>query len=117
MSVFLKVDDPAIQPEVRLVLEGQPASCQYRPAGPAGAKTKALIPAQWRPFNFDVRDLPSDGLQRARFRIDLKGQSSLLVDDVQLFDLVFTESEQTQLNYISALMDFQLNARQFGDCQ
>ena len=66
---------------------------------------------------FPVDDLPGEGLQQLRFRIDLNGGGSVSIDDVQIFDLFFSDSEMTQLSKIIALADFQWNQNQLGDCQ
>ncbi len=117
VSVWLKVDPMAGQPKMRLVLEGLPESRRFYRAAPLGAGTANPIPATWKQFIFAVDDLPADGLQQLRFRIDLSQAGSLSIDDVQLFDLVFTNSEKTHLSEIIALGDFQLNQNQLGDCQ
>ena len=51
-----------------------------------------------------------------QFRIDLLSAGDLWIDDVQLFDLVFTDAEKIQLSKIIARADFQLNSGRFGDC-
>ena len=81
--------------------------------GLAGA---VLIPEVWKQFIFSVDDLPPDRVTQLRFRLDLQGASDVLVDDVQLFDLVFNDAEKIHLNKIIALAEFQLNQGQLGDC-
>jgi len=117
VSVWLKIDPMAAQPKMKLVLEGLPESRRFYRAAPLGAGTANQIPATWKQFIFAVDDLPAEGLQQLRFRIDINGAGSLSIDDVQLFNLVFTNSEKTQLSKIIALGDFQLNQNQLGDCQ
>jgi hypothetical protein len=117
VSVWLRVDNAANQPEMRLAVEGLPPGRQFYRGGSAGAGTGTLIPAQWKQIVFPVDDLPPEGLQQLRFRVDLAGGSSVYLDDVELSDLMFTNSELIQLSKIIALEDFQLNGNQLGDCQ
>jgi hypothetical protein len=117
VSVWLRVDDPSAQPQLRLALESLPQGQQFFRGGLLGAGTGTPIPNQWKQFIFPVDDLPSEGLQQLRFRVDLNGAGNLSIDDVQLFDLAFDKSEITQLSRIIALGDFQLNQNQLGDCQ
>ena len=107
----------AAQPKCGLIVEGLPESRQYYRAVPLGLGTNLPIPGQWKQFVFAVDDLPPEGVQQLRFRIDLNGPGSLSIDDVQLFGLVFDKSEMTQLSSIIALGDFQLDQNQLGDCQ
>jgi hypothetical protein len=115
--VWLKLDDSVRQPQIRLALEGVPQTQQFYRAAVMGAGTDKPIPPQWQPIVFPVDDLPPEGLQQLRFRVDLNGAGSLSIDDVQLSDLWFRNSEKTQLSGIIARSVFQLNQNQLGDCQ
>ena len=117
VSVWLKIDAGAAQPPMHLIVEGLPLGKQYYRAVPLGANTNVPIPVQWKQIVFAVDDLPPEGLQQLRFRIDLDGAGGLSIDDIKLFDLVFSDAEKTQLSRIIALGDFQLNGNQLGDCQ
>jgi hypothetical protein len=117
VSVWLKVDAGAAQPPMHLIVEGLPLGKQFYRAAPLGAGTGLPIPVQWKQFVFAVDDLPPEGLQQLRFRIDLDGAGTLSIDDIKLFDLVFGDAEKTQLSRIIALGEFQLNQNQLGDCQ
>ncbi len=117
VSVWMRVQDTAAQPRLRLALEGPPEGRQfYRGASLGQGDGVVPIPAQWNQFIFAIDDIPPEGLTSLRFRIDINGPGDVWIDDVQLFDLVFNESEKIQLNKIISLAEFQLNAGQLGDC-
>ena len=61
-------------------------------------------------------DLPLDGLSQMRVRLDLMGAGEVWVDDVQLFDLAFNESELRALYKLLTLADLNLQNGQVGDC-
>ena len=63
-----------------------------------------------------VDDLPLDGVGNLCVRIDLVGAGEVLLDDVQLFDLNFTEQERRQFDKQLALADFQLQQGLLGLC-
>ena len=117
ISLWLRVPDAAVQPRLRVALEGGPDNHQFFRSAPLGeGPGVAPIPAEWKQFIFAVDDIPADGLSQLRFRIDLNGQGEVTIDDVQLFDLVFNEAEKIHLNKILALAEYQLNNGQLGDC-
>ncbi len=118
ISVWLKSQPGADQPNVRLVLEGATDGRQFYRTAPLGSGPGIVpIPSQWKQFIFAIDDLPPDAPSQVRFRIDLSSPGELWIDDVQLFDLVFTDAEKIQLNKIIALAEFQLNSDRLGDCQ
>ena len=51
-----------------------------------------------------------------RVRVDLMGPGEVWVDDVQLFDLAFNESELRALYKLLTLADLNLQNGQVGDC-
>jgi hypothetical protein len=112
ISVWLKTAT-ASQARVRLVLENAPG---LKPFNKTGALGVGQIPAQWKQFIFPIDDFPPDAPSQLQFRVDLLAAGDLWIDDVQLFDLVFTDAEKIQLSKIIARADFQLNSGRFGDC-
>jgi Glycosyl hydrolase-like 10 len=117
VSIWLKSDDAGNPPRLWLVLEGTPEGRPFhRTAALGEGQGAAPIPNKWKQFIFTVDDLPPDVPSQLRFRIDVLGPADVSVDDVQLFDLVFNETEKIQLSKIIALADFQLNSGRLGDC-
>ena len=118
VSFWLRVPDPTRQPQLRVALESTAESRPYFRSALLGAGAGMdPIPSQWKQYIFSVDDVPTDGVAQLRFRIDLNGPSSeVSIDDVQLFDLLFSEAEKIHLNKIPALAEFQLSNGQLGDC-
>ncbi len=121
MSVWLRVADAHRQPPLRLALEGKlDGRDYYRFAAIGQPQTPGQpgipIATTWRPFIFQVDDLPLEGLSPLHVRFDLMGQGEVWVDDVQLFDLAFNEPELRALYKLITLADVTLQNGQIGDC-
>ncbi len=127
MSVWLRVADALHQPNLRLAVEGKstmstwcPGRDYYRyavigqPPGP-GQEGKPIT-STWGQYIVQFDDLPLDGLSQMRVRLDLMGAGEVWADDVQLFDLVFNESELRALYKLLTLADLNLQNGQVGDC-
>jgi hypothetical protein len=121
MSVWLRAGDASRQPNLRLAVEGKLVGRDYyryavigRPPGP-GQEGKPLA-ASWGQYIVQFDDLPLDGLSQMRVRVDLMGAGEVWVDDVQLFDLAFNESELRALYKLLTLADLNLQNGQVGDC-
>ena len=80
--------------------------------GPDGNTT----PTDWMPFMLQVNDLPTEGLEQLRVRFDLMGAGKVWVDDLRMFDLVFTADEQMQLSRIVSLADYHLREGDLAAC-
>ena len=75
------------------------------------------IAATWRPYIFQVDDLPLEGLSQLRVRFDLMGQGEVWVDDVQLFDLALsTRPSSARCTSSSPWPVSTLQNGQVGDC-
>jgi len=121
MAVWLRIADAAPQPSLRLALEGklngQPYYRYAEVGSPLGGGQPAVpIAATWTQYIFAVDDLPLEGLSQLRARFDLMGAGEVWVDDVQLFDLAFSEKERHELAKLITLAEYQLRNRQTGDC-
>ncbi len=117
VSLWLKLADANDQPRVRLVLEGSPdGRTLFRTAILGEGAGVVPIPSQWKQFVFAIDDLPPEAPTQLRFRVDLAGAGDVSLDDVQMFDLVFTDAEKIQLSKIVALADFQITSGRHGEC-
>jgi hypothetical protein len=121
MSVWLRVADAARQPNVRLAVEGKLAGRDYyryavigQPPGP-GQEARPIA-ATWCRYIVPFDDLPLEGFSQMRVRVDLMGAGEVWVDDVELFDLAFNESELRALFKLLTLADLNLQNGQVGDC-
>jgi hypothetical protein len=121
MEVWLRLADASRQPPVRLALEGKLNGQSYYRCAEVGVSTvtgQAAVPltANWTQFIFTVDDLPLEGLSALRVRFDLMGAGDVWIDDVQLYDLAFSEKERHELAKLITLAEYQLENRQIGDC-
>ncbi len=102
-------------PAVRIALEGNPTDGKFDPFGITPA-APANPMGGWVRFSFPVDDVPSEGLSEVRVRLDLTGPGEVWVEDVQVFDLPFTESERWELSKLISLASVKLEAGQLADC-
>jgi len=108
-------------PVVRLALEGRQSGQLYQRYALVGGVGPGRVPlsVSWprEPFMFQIDDLPVEGLTDLRVRFDLTGEGEIWIDDVQLFDLDFSENERAELTKLITLANFKLQAGQIGDCE
>jgi hypothetical protein len=121
MSVWLRVAEGNQQPPLRLALQGKlhgQAYYRFAPVGrmPDGAPTGVALGSQWAQYIFQVDDLPLEGLSSLQARFDLMGPGVVWIDDVQMFNLVFSRPELVELSKIISLADVKLQNGQVGDC-
>jgi hypothetical protein len=70
----------------------------------------------WSQFVLQVDDLPTEGIESLRVRLDLLGPGGVEIDDVRVFDLAFDESQRVQLTKLLALLDHHLADADVGGC-
>ncbi len=121
MSVWLRIADPHQQPQLRLALEDKLGGREYycfAAVGrmPDGSPSSVELGSQWAQYIFQVDNLPWEGLSALRARFDLTGPGEVWIDDVQMFDLVFSRAEMVELSKIISLADVKLQSGQIGDC-
>ena len=75
---------------------------------------KALVVHGAGDLRFD--DLPAQGLSDLRVRFDLMQAGEVWIDEVQLYDLAFSDNERLELNKIISLASIQLQKGKVGDC-
>jgi hypothetical protein len=121
MSVWLRVGKTDAQPALQLALEGNLGGqryYRYAPVGAAAAGGSSPVPigTDWTQYEFQVHDLPLEGLSQLRVRLDLKGPGEVWVDDVELFNLVFDPNERKELNKLITKANVTLEEDRMGDC-
>jgi len=118
MSVWLRTAAAERQPPLRLAVEGRlDGKTYYRFAAVGADQASVPLSTQWAQYVFQVDDLPDHGLEQLRVGFDLMGAGEVWIDDVQLFDLSFTRSEQNELAKVIALADLQLGKGELAACQ
>lgn len=118
VSVWLRLPDASQQPPVRMAIEGQLRDQEfYRYASVGAGKQTMPIDEKWSQYIFQVSDLPTEGLSPIQVRFDLLGAGELNIDQVQLYDMVFSKDERIELDSrIIALARGKLNRGEVSDC-
>lgn len=117
VAVWLRIAAGDQQPPLRIAVEGLQNDREYYRFAPVGglAGGKPLGPA-WSQFVLQIDDLPSQGLESLRVRLDLLGPGAVQVDDVRVFDLAFDEPQRVQLTRMLSLVEQRLAADDVGSC-
>jgi hypothetical protein len=117
VAVWLRVEEGALQPPLRIAVEGlQEDREYYRFAAVGGLAGGRALTAEWAQFVLPVDDLPTAGLESLRVRFDLLGPGRVLIDDVRVLDLAFEESQRVQFARLIARFEQQLATRDVGGC-
>jgi len=122
LSVWLRVRDANRQPQLRLAVQGNKyGHWSYYRAAPVGRSVAgqggvSAIGTDWQRYVFPVDDLPLEGLTRLQVRFDLMGAGEVWIDEVELFDLRFSDNEVKELSKLVTLIHVTLENGQTGDC-
>ena len=117
VAVWLRIEDGAPQPPLRIALEGLHDDREfYRFAAVGGLAGGRPLTAEWAQFVLPVDDLPTAGLESLRVRFDLLGPGRVLIDDVRVLDLAFEESQRVQFSRLIARLEQSLATRDIGGC-
>lgn len=117
MFVWLRIEDASRQPDLRLAIEGTlDGKPYYRHAIVGLERPDGQIGTQWTQYQFQVNDLPLEGLRDLKVRFDMKGPGEVWIDDVDLRHLSFTKQELVELSKLVHLADAKLRSRQLVDC-
>jgi hypothetical protein len=117
ISVWLRIREGDSQPPLRLAVEGVLGEQEfYRFAAVGGAGGGRPLTAEWSRYVLQMDDLPATGLESLRVRFDLLGPGSVQIDDVQLFDLAFDESQRGQLSRRITRLEQHVAEGRYGEC-
>jgi hypothetical protein len=119
----LRIDRPEDQPPLCLAIEGRlegQTQPYYRPAG-VGARVlegeaPPSIPNTWAPYIVRFDNVPAVGLSDLRVTVDLMGRGEVWIDEVQVFDLWFDNTECNELVRYSALANYALGKGDAAQC-
>lgn len=116
MFVWLRVADVVRQPDLRLAFEGTlDGKPYYRHALVGLQRPNSPIGTQWTQYQFQVNDLPLEGLRDLKVRFDLNGAGEVWIDDVELRHLSFTKQELIELSKLVHLAEAKLRAGHLVD--
>lgn len=121
VSVWLRVDNETRQPPLCVAVEGKVHGRDYYRFAPFGQAPGPGQPAnpiasEWRRYVVNVDDLPMEGLSSLRVRFDLMGAGEVWVDNVQVFNLLFSPPEMQELGKLVTDAAVKLKNGQVGDC-
>ena len=117
VELWLRTTPRAQLPVVKIALEGQVREGKFEPYGEIPANgANASSPGDWVRYSFPIDDVPSEGLSNLSVRLELLSAGEVWVDDVQVFDLSFSDVERTELSKLITLANVKLEAGELGDC-
>ena len=106
ITAYLRIEDPAVQPPLRIAIEGETQSSTYYRFGNVGSlapeATSKQIDSQWRRFAVHFDDLPTDGLRDLRVGFDLMGQGTVWIDNVAVHDRWFDNNDAKAITQVLA---------------
>jgi hypothetical protein len=105
------------QPSIRISLEGEMRDARFDPYGVIPAVgASAPTPGDWVRYSFPIDYIPREGLSELRLSFELVGAGEVWIDDVQIFDLSFSEAERYELSKLISLASVVLEKGQLADC-
>ncbi len=121
VAAWMRVADPRQQPQLRLAIEGRRGGevfYQFAWIGldDDGQPTQARLTTQWTRVPVTLTEVPLEGLEEIRVGIDLMGPGEVWVDDVEVYDLSFTDPERIELIKIAGSANAELNVGKLSAC-
>lgn len=118
VELWLRCDDAARQPALRMAVEGVREEGPYYRYATVGGSGRGAVPLEevWRPYVFQIDDVPVEKAHNLRVSFELLGPGQVWIDDVQLFDLAFSDGERVELAKIINLATFKLQSGKVSDC-
>jgi hypothetical protein len=117
VSVWLRISDETRQPALRLGVQNAAGSLPYaRYAALGFAAGEQKLHSAWSQYMFQVHDLPSEGLNQLLVRIELSGAGEVWIDDLQLFELDFGDTERLELSKLLTLAEYKRQTGELADC-
>lgn len=111
IAVWLRLPAEAKQPPLRVAVEGRKDGEEYYRFAPVGAAAGGRpLTDSWTQFVLQVTDLPTDQTESLRLRFDMVGQGVVEVDEVQVFSLVFADSQRAELRALIDQMEQALSS-------
>jgi hypothetical protein len=102
ISVWLKTPNSALQPPLRISIEGTTSDAGYYRFGSLGGLAPDpqfnQLTDQWQRFALHFDDLPMDRLTNVRVGLDLMGAGVVDVDRFEIYDRWFDERDAKAIN-------------------
>lgn len=117
VEVWLRSTGAMQQPALRISVEGELRDAKFDPYGIiAAVGSSGNAPGDWVRYSFPLDYLPREGLSNLRVGFELMGAGEVWIDDVQIFDLAFSEAERYELSKLISLASVVLEKGQLADC-
>ena len=117
VAAWLRVSDAAVQPPLRIAIEGVQGDREYyRFAAIGGLTGGRPLTGQWSQFVLQVDDFPAEPVESLRVRFDLLGPGRVQIDDVRVFDLAFDDSQRSRITTAVSLLEHQQSSGDLGGC-
>jgi hypothetical protein len=117
VAAWLRVTDAAVQPPLRIAIEGVQGDREYyRFAAIGGLTGGRPLTSQWSQFVLQVDALPAEPVESLRVRLDLLGPGRVQIDDVRVFDLAFDDSQRARITTAVSLLEHQRSSGDLGGC-
>ncbi len=117
----IRIADRARQPMLRLAIEGKLNGREYYRKANVGAAEngEGALPltGEWGSYRFPLNALPLSGLSELRVGFDLMGEGEVWIDNVEVYDLYFEDSERSDLSKNFALAGVQLDSGELLETQ
>ena len=129
IHAWLRTPDDQHQPSFRLGVEGRiDGKSYYRYAKLGGSLSTSkqtefdsqpnpAIKEQWLEYRFPIYDLPLVGLEDLRIALDVMSRGEVWIDEVRVFDVLFTRNEDHELLKNIASADVNLDEGKVGDTE
>ncbi len=106
VSVWIRTENPDVQPPLRIAVEGRSTTGDYYRFGLVDAGTERgdsrRIERTWQRFAVHFDDLPVEGLTRLRIGFDLMGAGNVQIDSVRVYDRWLDEYDSRTLTQLLA---------------
>jgi len=118
--VWARTRDKQKQPPLRIAVDDGQHYYRFAPLGTETGGANNVVEklsAEWpqRPYLFHVDNLPSEQLDSLMIGFDLMGEGEVWLDDVQVFDLYFFDTELNELIKNAGTANFQLKSNRIGE--
>ncbi len=115
VSAWLRIDEEAAQPTVRLGVARADGDPRYARFVQFGVPEKAQrLESKWTQYLFQITDWPGEDVP-LQVRVELDGFGTVWLDDLELLDLDFNDTEQTELSKIITLIDYKRKNHEVTD--
>ena len=117
IALWVRIAAGDQQPPLRIAIEGVEDDREFYRFAPVGRGSGAMpVSGEWSQFVLQIDELPTQGIESLRVRLDLLGPGAIELDDVRVFDLAFDESQRVRLTRLLAVAEERLAAGDVGGC-